>query len=132
MLFAPMGASKPVRIQGTFVSDKEVEDVVEFVKKTGTAQYDESILQGLSRSSGSDENGMSEEIDEYLEEAIGFVVDKQKASISMLQRQFRIGFNRAARLMDALEEKGVVGEDEGSKPRRVLWSKEEYESYKNA
>ena len=132
MLFAPMGASKPVRIQGTFVSDKEVEDVVEFVKKTGTAQYDESILQGLSRSSGSDENGMSEEIDEYLEEAMGFVVDKQKASISMLQRQFRIGFNRAARLMDALEEKGVVGEDEGSKPRRVLWSKEEYESYKNA
>jgi len=132
MLFAPMGASKPVRIQGTFVSDKEVEDVVEFVKKTGTAQYDESILQGLSRSTGSDESGMSDEIDEYLEEAIGFVVDKQKASISMLQRQFRIGFNRAARLMDALEEKGVVGEDEGSKPRKVLWTKEEYESYKNA
>ena len=132
MLFAPIGASKPVRIQGTFVSDKEVEDVVEFVKKSGSAQYDESILQGLTRSTESDESGISDEIDEYLEEAMGFVIDKQKASISMLQRQFRIGFNRAARLMDALEEKGVVGEDEGSKPRKVLWSKEEYESYKNA
>ncbi len=128
MLFAPIGASKPVRIQGTFVSDHEVENVVEFVRShAGAPTYDTSIMNNAARAEG-DESGISEEVDEFLEDAIKFVVDKQRASISMLQRAFRIGFNRAARLMDALEERGVVGEDQGSKPRMVLMTKEEWEN----
>lgn len=128
MLFAPIGASKPVRIQGTFVSDHEVENVVEFVRAhAGAPTYDTSIMNNATRAEG-DESGISEEVDEFLEDAIKFVVDKQRASISMLQRAFRIGFNRAARLMDALEERGVVGEDQGSKPRMVLMTKEEWEN----
>ena len=124
MLFAPIGANRPVRIQGTFVSDEEVERVVEAVKKYGVGYDDTLKLPSSSQSSqsGSD-NGMGDEVDEYLLEAAEFVIDKQKGSISMLQRRFRIGFNRAARLMDALEEKGVVGPDEGSKPRQVLMTK---------
>ncbi len=128
MLYAPFGSSKPIRIQGTFVSDKEVEDVVNFIKEhVGVAEYDAEMMNNVQRTGG-DDGGIEDEIDEYLEDAIKFVVDKQKASISMLQRAFRIGFNRAARLMDALYARGIVGEDEGSKPRRVLMSKEEWEN----
>ncbi len=129
MLYAPIGASRPVRIQGTFVSDQEVENVVEFVKKNGTGVYDTDLTDLFrSSSSGQEMGGIEDEIDEYLEEAVRLVVDKQKASISMMQRAFRIGFNRAARLMDALEKRGVVGPDEGSKPRQVLMTKEEWEN----
>ncbi|MBO6159147.1 MAG: DNA translocase FtsK, partial [Firmicutes bacterium] len=130
MLYAPIGASRPVRIQGTFVSDKEVEDVVAFVKQNGAGSYDTDLTDMLSSSSSGNEIGTNgdDEIDEYLEEAIRLVVDKQKASISMMQRAFRIGFNRAARLMDALEKRGVVGPDEGSKPRQVLMTKEDWEA----
>lgn len=128
MLFSPIGASKPVRIQGTFVSDHEVESVVEFVRAhAGAPVYDTSVLAGAAKT-GEEDNGIGEEVDEFLEDAIRFVVEKQRASISMLQRAFRIGFNRAARLMDALEEQGVVGEDQGSKPRMVLMTKEEWEN----
>ncbi|MBO4888245.1 MAG: DNA translocase FtsK [Firmicutes bacterium] len=129
MLYAPIGASRPVRIQGTFVSDQEVENVVEFVKKNGTGVYDTDLSDMLkSGSAGQETGGIEDEIDEYLEEAVRLVVEKQKASISMMQRAFRIGFNRAARLMDALERRGVVGPDEGSKPRQVLMTKEEWEN----
>ena len=129
MLYAPIGASRPVRIQGTFVSDQEVENVVDFVKKNGTGVYDTDLSDMLkSGSSGSETGSLEDEIDEYLEEAVRLVVEKQKASISMMQRAFRIGFNRAARLMDALERRGVVGPDEGSKPRAVLMTKEEWEN----
>lgn len=127
MLFSPIGASKPVRIQGTFVSDKEVEAVVEAVRLQ-SLNYDSDLMDTLQREGGSDAEGIDEEIDEYLEDAVKFVVDKQRASISMLQRAFRIGFNRAARLMDALYARGVVGPDEGSKPRKVLMTKEEWEN----
>lgn len=127
MLFSPIGASKPVRIQGTFVSDKEVEAVVEAVRLQ-SLNYDSDLMDTLQREDGGSSNGIDEEIDEYLEEAVKFVVDKQRASISMLQRAFRIGFNRAARLMDALYARGVVGPDEGSKPRKVLMTKEEWEN----
>ena len=126
MLFAPIGASKPLRIQGAFVSDHEVENVVAAVKQTSvlTDPDLEDTLRtgGSSTSSGGAED---DDLDEFLEQAIQYVVDKQKASISMLQRVFRIGFNRAARLMDALEERGIVGPDEGSKPRKVLMTSEE-------
>ena len=127
MLFSPIGASKPVRIQGTFVSDKEVEAVVEAVRLQ-SLNYDSDLMDTLQREDGSGSDGIEDEIDEYLEDAVKFVVDKQRASISMLQRAFRIGFNRAARLMDALYARGVVGPDEGSKPRKVLMTKEEWEN----
>lgn len=128
MLFSPIGASKPVRIQGTFVSDKEVEEVVQAVRLQ-SLQYDPDLMDTLQREeNGGSSSGIEDEIDEYLEEAVKFVVDKQRASISMLQRAFRIGFNRAARLMDALYARGVVGPDEGSKPRKVLMTKEEWEN----
>ncbi|OQP08043.1 cell division protein FtsK [Geobacillus sp. 46C-IIa] len=119
MLFLPMGASKPVRVQGAFVSDQEVEEVVQFVIGQQQAQYyEEMIVQEGEASSPALE-------DDLYEEAVRLVVEMQSASVSMLQRRFRIGYNRAARLIDAMEERGVVGPYEGSKPRAVLWSKED-------
>lgn len=129
MLFAPIGANRPVRIQGTFVSDAEVEKVTAFVKGHMEAVYDDDAMDSVSQTSGGSSGSDSEDdLDEYLEDAVRLVVEKQKASISMLQRAFRIGFNRAARLMDALERRGVVGPDEGSKPRQVLMTREEWEN----
>ncbi|WP_083258492.1 DNA translocase FtsK [Cellulosilyticum sp. I15G10I2] len=117
MLFNPIGESKPIRIQGAFISDKEVESIVKSVK-TEEVTYEESVMQTLETSNI--QVNMEEEEDELVEKAIAFTVGKEKLSISMLQRYFRIGFNRAARLMDTLESKGIVGADEGSKPRKVL------------
>ncbi|WP_269766131.1 DNA translocase FtsK [Parageobacillus thermoglucosidasius] len=118
MLFLPMGASKPVRVQGAFVSDEEVEEVVDFVISQQKAQYYEEMMVN-------EENNDGEEFeDELYEEAVRLVVEMQSASVSMLQRRFRIGYNRAARLIDAMEARGVVGPYEGSKPRAVLISKE--------
>ncbi len=130
MLFAPIGASKPIRIQGAFVSDHEVEDVVAAVKQPVTASDPdlEDAMKGNGSSAGGGPGSEEDDLDEFLEQAIQYVVDKQKASISMLQRVFRIGFNRAARLMDALEDRGIVGPDEGSKPRKVLVTSEELDS----
>jgi DNA segregation ATPase FtsK/SpoIIIE, S-DNA-T family len=118
MLFLPMGASKPVRVQGAFVSDQEVEEVVEFVISQQKAQYYEEMMI----SEESDDTSFD---DELYEEAVRLVVEMQSASVSMLQRRFRIGYNRAARLIDAMEARGVVGPYEGSKPRAVLLSKED-------
>jgi DNA segregation ATPase FtsK/SpoIIIE, S-DNA-T family len=118
MLFLPMGASKPVRVQGAFVSDQEVEEVVEFVTSQQKAQYYEEMMI----SEESDDTSFD---DELYEEAVRLVVEMQSASVSMLQRRFRIGYNRAARLIDAMEARGIVGPYEGSKPRAVLLSKED-------
>jgi DNA segregation ATPase FtsK/SpoIIIE, S-DNA-T family len=118
MLFLPMGSSKPVRVQGAFVSDQEVEEVVEFVISQQKAQYYEEMMV----SEESDDTSFD---DELYEEAVRLVVEMQSASVSMLQRRFRIGYNRAARLIDAMEARGVVGPYEGSKPRAVLLSKED-------
>ncbi len=118
MLFYPVGQSKPIRIQGAFISDQEVESIVNAIK-TDHVVYEEDMIQTLENVAmpvASD----AEEEDELLEKAILFATDKEKLSISMLQRYFRIGFNRAARLMEALEARGIVGPDEGSKPRKVL------------
>ncbi len=117
MLFNPIGESKPIRIQGAFISDKEVESIVNSIKSE-EAQYEETVIQTLENS-GIQVN-MEEDEDELIEKAVAFAADKEKLSISMLQRYFRIGFNRAARLMDSLENRGIVGADEGSKPRKVL------------
>lgn len=117
MLFCPIGESKPLRIQGAFVSDQEVESIVEAVKNTRTAQYEESVIESIVAPPVAIE---SSDEDELVVEAINLANGKDKLSISMLQRYFRIGFNRASRLMETLEARGVVGPDEGSKPRKVL------------
>ena len=133
MLFYPQGYSKPARVQGSFVSDKEVSDVVDFLKNQMIGNtYAEDIEEKI-HSLGSGGNGGStmsdggSERDTYFADAGRFIIDKDKASIGMLQRVFKIGFNRAARIMDQLCDYGVVGEEEGTKPRKVLMSMEEFE-----
>ncbi|WP_232057784.1 DNA translocase FtsK [Listeria sp. PSOL-1] len=113
MLFLPVGASKPTRIQGAFLSDSEVEDIVNFTISQQKAQYSEEMIP--------DElpDNNEETDDELYHDAVALVVEMQTASVSMLQRRFRIGYNRAARLIDEMEQRGVVGPHEGSKPRRV-------------
>ncbi|QNF29586.1 FtsK/SpoIIIE family DNA translocase [Metabacillus elymi] len=121
MLFLPVGASKPVRVQGAFLSDDEVEQTVDFVIAQQKAQYQEEMIPTEVVET------TSEVQDDLYEEAVQLVVDMQTASVSMLQRRFRVGYTRAARLIDAMEERGVVGPYEGSKPREVLLSKERHE-----
>ncbi len=130
MLFYPQGYAKPARIQGAFVSDKEVSDVVDFLKnQTLGNTYAEDIeekIKNIGSSAGPASLG-GEARDEYFEQAGRFIIDKDKASIGMLQRVLKVGFNRAARIMDQLGEYGVVGEEEGTKPRKVLMSMEQFE-----
>lgn len=132
MLFFPSGYPKPVRIQGAFISDKEVNTVVDYIKKNNSdTQYNEEIKDKITSATLSDgktdSNGI--ERDEYFVEAGKFIIEKDKASIGMLQRVYRIGFNRAARIMDQLSEAGVVGPEEGTKPRKVIMSLEQFEEY---
>ena len=135
MLFYPQGYTKPVRVQGAFVSDKEVSDVVEFLKNQQLGNiYDSDIQQkmesmGAASGDGAGSPGGGNERDQYFVDAAQFIIEKDKASIGMLQRVFKIGFNRAARIMDQLCEAGVVGEEEGTKPRKVLMSQEQFEQY---
>lgn len=134
MLFYPQGYPKPVRVQGAFVSDKEVADVVDYIiaNNDPAADADGQIEQQmLSMASASDGNGAKgQDVDDkdiYFADAGRFVIEKDKASIGMFQRVFKIGFNRAARIMDQLCDYGVVGEEEGTKPRKVLMTMEEFE-----
>ena len=136
MLFYPQGYSKPARVQGAFVSDKEVSDVVDYLKNqtlgnvyNSYAEDIEEKIKNIGSSGGSTGSGSGggNDRDEYFEEAARFIIDKDKASIGMLQRVLKIGFNRAARIMDQLCEYGVVGEEEGTKPRKVLMSMEQFE-----
>ncbi|MGN9055392.1 DNA translocase FtsK 4TM domain-containing protein [Bariatricus sp. HCP28S3_A7] len=131
MLFYPAGYQKPVRVQGAFVSDKEVQNVVEYLKEnSGKITYNEDIQNHVNLNpSAAQASGGADDRDVYFVEAGKFIIEKDKASIGMLQRVFKIGFNRAARIMDQLAEAGVVGEEEGTKPRKVLMSMEEFEQY---
>ncbi|MBX8946125.1 MULTISPECIES: FtsK/SpoIIIE family DNA translocase [Lysinibacillus] len=113
MLFLPAGASKPKRVQGAFLSDQEVEAVVNFVIEQQKAQYQEEMIP-------TEEETILEETDDLYDEAVQLVVNMQTASVSMLQRRFRIGYSRAARIVDQMEQRGIVGPPEGSKPRQVL------------
>jgi S-DNA-T family DNA segregation ATPase FtsK/SpoIIIE len=124
MLFNPLGRAKPLRVQGTFVTDSEVHSVIDFVKKQMDAGYSQDVISSIERS-GPD-TGAEEDDDELLPEAIETVVMAKQASASMLQRRFRIGYNRAARLVEMMEARGVVGPADGSKPRAVLLSEERY------
>ena len=131
MLFYPQGYQKPARVQGAFVSDEEVADVVDFLKNENSAvsydaQMEEQIAkvqQAVAAARG------GEDMDALFADAGKFIIDKDKASIGMLQRVFKIGFNRAARIMDQLADAGVVGPEEGTKPRKILMSAEEFENY---
>ena len=128
MLFYPAGYSKPVRVQGAFISDNEISDVVTFLKENeDVAVYDTEVTEKIENKLKS--SAVSQERDEYFEAAARFVIEKDKASIGMLQRMFKIGFNRAARIVDQLSDAGIVGPEEGTKPRKVLMSSEQLESY---
>ena len=138
MLFYPQGYPKPARIQGAFVSDQEVSAVVDFIRNqnyvcTGMDSNIEELVNNMSSQSGTSGNGAAvsedaaSDLDQYFVDAGRFIIEKEKASIGMLQRVFKIGFNRAARIMDQLCEAGVVGEEEGTKPRKILMTMEEFE-----
>lgn len=135
MLFYPQGYPKPARIQGAFVSDKEVSDVVDFLKNQAIGNVYSDDVENQIKNMGSGAGGGmpgsdgSSEYDEYFVEAGRFIIEKDKASIGMLQRVFKIGFNRAARIMDQLCEAGVVGEEEGTKPRKIVMTAEEFEQF---
>ena len=126
MLFYPSGQSKPSRLQGAFVTDQEVEAIVDFLKKSSKPYYTQETIDQIT-STAKAGGGDAEDSDEFFGPAVDLILEKEKASVSMLQRQFRIGYNRAARLMDDLERHGIVGPEEGSKPRKVLITKSEWE-----
>ncbi len=137
MLFYPVGYPKPVRVQGCFVSDKEVEKVVTFIKEGEEHKYDEEVIEEIDRravvekSKGtSSEGGGFEDEDEMLPAAIEVVIEAGQASTSLLQRKLKLGYARAARIVDQLEERGIVGPFEGSKPRQVLISRERWQEMK--
>lgn len=131
MLFYPSGYVKPVRVQGAYVSDTEIQRTVSFwSEQNGDMQYDEEIIKKVNMPGSSEgKNAQSEERDEYFEEAGRIIIEKNKATTSMLQRMFRVGFNRAARIMDQLNEAGVVSDEEGTKPRSILMTMEEFDAY---
>ena len=130
MLFYPSGYQKPARVQGAFVSDDEVARVVKFLTDQGSAQYSAEVESRLTSETPPEGGGLGER-DEYFAQAGRFLIGKEKGSIGMLQRAFKIGFNRAARIMDQLADAGVVGEEEGTKPRKILMTLEEFEEFLN-
>ena len=129
MLYNPLGMGKPIRVQGTFVSDEEVERVINYVKdQVKEADYSEEVIDTIENGGGLSLGGS--DADELLPDAIEAVVSMDHASVSSLQRRFRIGYNRAARIMDEMEERGIVGPQDGSRPRQVLMTEEELEQLK--
>lgn len=128
MLFCPIGMNKPIRIQGAFITDKEVESIVEFLKPLNTKAYDQEVIDNIT--SSSKVLDINQDTDELFEVAVSFVIEKQKASASLLQRQFRIGYQRASRLIESLQDQGIVGPEDGSKPRKVLMTSTQWESLK--
>ena len=129
MLFYPSGAPKPTRIQGAFVSDAEVEKIVDFLKANGEVSYSEDIIQSIENANKSDKELEAESMEEddtdpLLMEAIDVVVETGQASTSFIQRRFKVGYARAGRIIDQMEERGVISGYQGSKPREVLLTKE--------
>ena len=146
MLYAPLGVGKPIRIQGAFVSDEEREKVIDFVKEGAEVEYSEEILSqieqaasgedkssgGSSGGDGKPDNGFGADYDELLPQAVDVIFETKQASVSMLQRRLKLGYARAARIVDQMEELGVVGPFEGSKPRQVLITKEQWDEMRAA
>ncbi|MGN0513179.1 MAG: DNA translocase FtsK 4TM domain-containing protein [Lachnospiraceae bacterium] len=132
MLFYPAGYQKPARAQGAFVSDKEVGNVVDFlVSNQAPATYNEEIVNAVNNVTMAESQRFGEDRDQYFAEAGRFVIEKERASIGLIQRFYKVGFNRAARIMDQLTDAGVVGPEEGTKPRKILMTMEEFEQYLN-
>ena len=131
MLFFPVGNSKPIRVQGAFVSDGEVEKIVDFVKANGVATYNEDILEEIEKSNKSEgqieEDSKDDDADEYLNDAIDIVIEVGQASASFIQRKFKVGYARAARIIDQMEARGIISGYEGSKPRQVIITKERWQ-----
>ena len=134
MLFYPAGAPKPTRIQGAFISDKEVEKIVDFVKNNGEATYNDEIIKQIENANNTDKEIDSQDeeddTDPLLMEAIEVVVETKQASTSFIQRRFKVGYARAGRIIDQMEERGIISGFQGSKPREVLMSKEKWEELK--
>ena len=126
MLLHPVGKSKPIRAQGANITDAEVEKVVEFVKAQGNAAYDDNLIEEINSENSSFENDDSDR-DELLPKAIELVVDAGQASVSLIQRKFKVGYARAARIVDQMEERGIIGGFEGSKPRQILISRQQWQ-----
>ena len=138
MLYAPIGTRKPTRIQGAFVSDEEREEVIQFIKNQASAEYDDEIMATIERAAeeknakqnegnGGGKESNNSDYDELLPQAVDVIFDTKQASVSMLQRRLKLGYARAARIVDQMEELGIVGPFEGSKPRQVLITKEQWQ-----
>ncbi len=132
MLYFPVGEIKPQRMQGAFVSEKEVESIVAYIKKTSKSVYNEDIIESIEKGTkkNKDNDGEEKDADEYLEDAIDLVVDMGSASASMIQRRFKVGYARAGRIIDQMEVRGLISGYDGSKPRQVLVSKDEWQELK--
>ena len=133
MLYFPSGASKPTRVQGCFVDDNEVEKIVDFVKANGEAKYSEDIIESIENNNKSDKEvaeDKDDDADEFLPEAIETVIEIGTASASLIQRKFKVGYARAARIIDQMEERGIISGYQGSKPREVLMTKERWAELK--
>ena len=136
MLFMPVGMPKPMRVQGCFVSNREVESVVDFLKSSEEQEYDEKVIQEIERQaaasgkssskSGGSDRGEEDDGDEMLPQAIEVVVEAGEASTSLLQRRLRLGYARAGRIMDQMEQRGIIGPSEGSKPRKLLITRQQW------
>ena len=144
MLYAPLGEGKPKRVQGCFISSEEIERVVNFVKENGETDYDESVIDKINAAVAEKEKGSgkgggnaapdqnaADDVDELLPAAIDVVMETGQASVSMLQRRLKLGYSRAARIVDEMEERGIVGPFEGAKPRQLLITKEQWEQMQN-
>ena len=138
LLYAPIGSSKPLRVQGCYITPEEIERVVSFVKSTGEAQYSDEVMQKIEenvqekeRKNGSPAPGNEPEVDDSTDEllpaAVEVILETGQASVSMLQRRLKLGYSRAARLVDQMEQKGYVGPFEGSKPRQLLITREKWQ-----
>jgi S-DNA-T family DNA segregation ATPase FtsK/SpoIIIE len=133
MLYAPTGSAKPMRLQGTWVSDKEREVVIEYIEKSGETQYSEEVMGEIEKASAEKSSGEKSsgdtngsDYDELLPQAVDVIFETGQASVSMLQRRLKLGYSRAARIVDQMEEMGVVGPFEGSKPRTVLITRDQW------
>ena len=131
MLFSPIGTTKPIRVQGCFVDDMEIENVIDFIKKNKVVEYDSDVLEQIEKNAIPESGGKGStdpdgELDPLMEEAIKCVVEAGQASTSMLQRRFRVGYARAGRLIDEMEQMGIIGPHEGAKPRQVLMTYQQW------
>lgn len=126
MLFSPVGSNKPTRVQGPFISDGEIAKIIDYAKNQANPDYNEELENDLSQDADQANGKNTPDTDELTEDAIEFILKSKQASVSMLQRRFRIGYNRAARIIDEIEAKGIIGPSDGSRPRQVLVTEEEY------